>query len=504
MQDKISNILKDLYGLDPEFQKHEQRLKVLLEQLLEQKPDIHIDAAFAMELKRKLLAKASMLESEYFQGLEKRFSFMKKLNFALAALVFVVGAAFGGFYYTRQGTEKNMAGQQLFSSNVALNNLSDNAFGRLITKEARTGGGGNEAGGLALAGTDAGSEKAGDFSGKMSMPVMPITQYTYVYKGEEIKIQEQPMDVLRRVKGISGSTNAASIFKQLNLGVLNPASFPGAKLSSLTVNQDQKYGYSITVNLDEGAVYINQNWEQWDMPESSCRDEACVLATRLKFSDMPGNEEIIAIGDKFLKDHNISRSAYGEPFVQEGWSEQYAYTEEKSIMYAPDVVNVIYPLVIDGAAVYDESGNKTGLMVTVNLRFKKVASVGELTSNRFEASRYETETNVERLLKLAEQGGWRNGFGYPMPLAKNETASPRLETVELGTPENSYVKIWQYKEGKNNELLVPALVFPIVKKPVGGYFYQTSVVVPLIKEILDEQALGGPVRIMEDIQPAVK
>jgi len=51
-----------------------------------------------------------------------------------------------------------------------------------------------------------------------------------------------------------------------------------------------------------------------------------------------------------------------------------------------------------------------------------------------------------------------------------------------------YVKIWKFNEDKreNAELLVPAFVFPILEKPEGTYFWQERIIIPIVKELLDE------------------
>ena len=83
--------------------------------------------------------------------------------------------------------------------------------------------------------------------------------------------------------------------------------------------------------------------------------------------------------------------------------------------------------------------------------------------------------------------------------------------MELGTPTLSYVKVWMYDQPSyvGYELLVPSLVFPIVKQPENGYLYRTSVIVPLTKEVLDsDQNFSGPIpmplpAVMEGVESSV-
>jgi len=45
-------------------------------------------------------------------------------------------------------------------------------------------------------------------------------------------------------------------------------------------------------------------------------------------------------------------------------------------------------------------------------------------------------------------------------------------------------------------LIIPALIFPITKTPVEGYYYQKNIIVPLAKELLEENE--NPVPLLKE------
>jgi hypothetical protein len=155
--------------------------------------------------------------------------------------------------------------------------------------------------------------------------------------------------------------------------------------------------------------------------------------------------------------------------------------------WLPDMLNVVYPLMIENQAVYDEGGNPSGLNVGINVRNKQVVSVWDLSVQNYQSSQYDAETDLNRIMKVAEQGGV---YGYV-----DITQGGRVVEIELAEPTIQYVKMWNYKNNQSEELLIPSLVFPIKEQPAGDqYFYRKSVVVPLVKEILDRN--NNPVKIL--------
>ena len=123
--------------------------------------------------------------------------------------------------------------------------------------------------------------------------------------------------------------------------------------------------------------------------------------------------------DKFLNDRGISLEHYSKPQVDNYWRVDYEKTEDKSNYYIPESLNVIYPLLVNGESVYDQSGNLDGLRVSVNLLQNTVSGVNNLTSFRYETSDYNLETQSDKILNLAQSGGYSYSNYYGETQTKN-------------------------------------------------------------------------------------
>jgi len=162
----------------------------------------------------------------------------------------------------------------------------------------------------------------------------------------------------------------------------------------------------LNINPKEGMISINENYEQWQNHRPVCRDRKCYEAQRLKEADVPVDEVLIKIADDFLNEKNINTSDYGEPEVRKEWL---LNTQMNREIYIPDRISIIYPLVIEGKKIFEESGYLSGMNVSIDVRLNKVTNMHYMTQD-YESSNYETETNTDRILEFAAQGG-RYGQG---------------------------------------------------------------------------------------------
>lgn len=219
----------------------------------------------------------------------------------------------------------------------------------------------------------------------------------------------------------------------------------------------------------------------------------------LTAADIPADEELISITDRFISEHKINLSGYGEPEIDKSWNRVYYYGpgQEASQAYVPDVITVKYPLVINGSFVYEQGGYKLGITVNVNIRHKKVSGLYNLSVQEYESSLYEAETDFSKILKAAEKGGLYNYF-----MSYEET-----KEFEIGTPEKAYSVIWKYDQSSQTSrtLLVPALVFPVNTTPdTEMYYYNDKIVIPLAKELLESVDYPMPVPLMESVSPEAR
>ena len=106
-----------------------------------------------------------------------------------------------------------------------------------------------------------------------------------------------------------------------------------------------------------------------------------------------------------------------------------------------------------------------------------VSGVNNLTTYRYETSDYNLETDSAKVVALAEKGGYGSGIYYGISQDKI--------TLELGTPTKTLIHLWRYTNNTNEELLIPALMFPVNNAP-ADYYGSKFVTVPLVQEMITE------------------
>lgn len=523
LEQKIEHILADLYKIDPAFRQHEAKVKTIIKEVLLAKPDTKFDEQFAAALRHKLLTQADMLKEKNGVSLLHRVGFLTKISYALGTVAVVAIIAAAGILYLQN--RKNVPQQadlskpgNLLSSKIAIDRIGSQAFGKLAlnsinTTAPQSGGNGENATSLPAGRQDLPADSGATGSGSSNSNTLmapaapspktalglggggtggfmpPYISYKYVYKGGDFTVDKDQMEVYKR-QPTAANIGAADLLKRLNFGAADLGTFDNLTVQNLTLAEDKEFGYMFYANLQDSSLDISRNWDKWPQPATVCQSGRCAEPNQLKISDIPADQAIIDIADQFLKQHNIPTDIYGAPQMQNSWRQIYAETPDKSQFYVPDILTVIYPLKINGTAVSDESGSPIGLMVSVDVRTKIVASVSGLASQNYDSSLYPVETDAKRLIQMAENGGFRGV--YP-PSGNSGNASD----IELGTPTQGLVKLWQYQQDKNQsvELIVPALIFPVTKAPIGQYFYQKNVIIPLPKDLL-QQVTVPPSRIM--------
>jgi hypothetical protein len=519
-ENQLKNILGELYVLDPSLKNYELELIGLITKMKDIKPDTKFDSVFAAELKEKIMAQSKIA----FKDSNKKifnFSFMNKKIFiatgSLAAIGIVTLTFFvyyqKGYLPTKNIGEKREVAGVLIDSSLTKEGfitLSDGAFGSLASLNTGTGtpstisaGSANGTGELAsakvstsnaVAPTLAISNKSislntaspktlvsseGAISGRMI--VAPQYNFKYVYKGDALNLKEETALVYRRLKGDrTVAKELAASFSGLDSLGFGLSSLDNLKVTNISLVEDKDLGLMINFDFNEDNIYISENYTKWTYPErDACgSDQNCLDKYRMKIENIPADQALIAITDKFLSDHKIDRSHYGEPQVDNSWRDAYNKSEDKVNYYIPESATITYPLMINGQAVDDQSGAYVGLRVTVDLLKNAVSGLGGLTPYRYETSNYSLETSADTIIKTAENGGWNRNY---------YAQSENVQTIELGTPERAYVQVYKYENNSNEELLVPALIFPVINLPENSVYYgNKSIVVPLVPDLLKE------------------
>jgi hypothetical protein len=455
------------------------RLEDLIKNLAPDEREAKVEESFKRSLRLQLGLKISKLDQTKQNSTINYPNFMNRFKLVLPVAALAVIAIVLVITVPRDQKNKvTLLGKQ------EVTRLSANGFGQLNSLNVGgrgQGGGGN---GNVPAATPSDTKMAapesviGSGGGGSGMAVPPSdvfvpTYYKYVYKGDSFEVENDQMDVFEREKGFGATANLNSFLNQFSIGLFDINKLQNATVDYIRAAENRDQGYAVDLDLKAGTIYISQNWEKWAMIDYS---------QPVTMDQIPSDESAITTANQFLDEYGISRENYGEPEVQNSWRVMYArasVVDQKS-MYVPDQVTVVYPSKVSGNEIYDESGNKSGMYVYLNVRNNKVMSVGEITGQKYNASAYPTEKDTKRLIQVAEKGGQ---YGYYPPAEDN--IKIKTTEVELGNPKIVYVRMWQTLNNQSKDIFVPSLMFPIINKPAD--FYQQAVTVPLIKEVLDSR-----------------
>lgn len=508
MKPAMKTFLRELYEIDADLKAHESELIPLIEKLLKNDPSQAPNAAFVQSLRVQLQERADSLSSSSMPSFSSNW---QKVLYAFGGAVTAAVILPLVFVAWNKGLPPSESSSTTDLFGYQIQDSGQEAFGELAgmpggqtppatdtamtTRNQSGGGGANPVSPMAV-----GMGGGGD--AKMIAPY-PYFQYDYVYEGT-ITGLEDSVAVYKRNPS-SKNLSLASIQSAVNLGTLNLGSFAGMTADALSFAQNRPYGYQIYVNLRDASVNIDAQWDQW--PMSQCSTDACFQQQRVKISEVPADDVLIGIAKDFAEEHDIDLSHYGEPEVNNQWRRDYENSTDKSMYYIPDSMQVVFPLMIDGKPTYDQSGAKTGIAISVHIKEKKVMSVWGISDRTYQKSNYAGVTD-EAAIKayIAKMGA---GGGFPMPMLRaTPDAAPseamKKATVVLGDPTVSLVMNYRYENGKNSEVLVPSLVFPVkeIRGGDGGYFYMNNVIIPLAKDLFTEQETSyPPVMPMEKPMP---
>ena len=349
--------------------------------------------------------------------------------------------------------------------------LGERAFGELsvdqaATEEALTGRGGG----------------GGDASKLSSYPIVTddflypeyIEKYEYLYEGTLPDLSAIDATVYRRVDQFSLPSSLASAFSNLTLGIVPLSGFNNLELLSFNLQEEGGEGYSMYVDTSSNTISISRGMTYWNVLDYS---------ETLTADDLPSDDVLINLANQFLNQYNIDRSSYGDPTVDR------SYIDPES--WVPDTMSVLYPMVVNGSDVWSMWGQPTGMNVSVSLRTDSVDGMYAPGPYTLEASIYELATDPAEILEVASRGGlWEY-------TPENPTVT---YTSKLGEPTLVLAEHYQYTEGGTSSILyVPALRFPVVETDPDAPYQRTWVIVPLVRDILDEAA-PGPILFEEGLE----
>jgi len=456
----IKEILTELYASDGSLREKEEDLKSAIDKIISLKPVPEIDEDFRKRLRAEISERILLMQkgrkASLKFGLADIFSF-PQLSYALVGSLITLLAIIPSFYYVNQRENSGQKTGITAETNISLTQTSKQAFGTIGEESALTqteglGGGGGEASSFAQ--TPDTSRSAGN--------------YTYVYKGDEVILNEREIDVLEKEKRWKTSTGLINILSDMNFSLMDLSGFQSTKLNMISFSEDKEFGYNVYIDLKNSSISIDRNYEKWPQPPMpECFGKECSVPAGSGAVIEPS--EAVSIADNFMREHRINLEAYAGPeILQRNVS---GSTGEPD--YSLESAQVIYPLVINGLEVYDAGGNKTGIIVNVDIREKRVAGVYNITSHRYLSSAYPAETDFSKITGRIGQ----SASVFPM----REAAGKPSEIV-LGTPEKVYLREWRTTTSEPEEMLIPALSFPIIEIPEGIIYPQGRIIVSLLAE----------------------
>jgi hypothetical protein len=474
MKQDINKILNELYQLSPDFKKNEADLIIIIERLISAQPKVIIDQQFKIEVERLLMEKVHEKRGSAPKPMKAVFSF-RNISIATASLVLMIAVV-----VVSLDQKNNNSNQTDNSSAFNITPLSEDAFGQLPAMDFKN------------VSRDSSSEQAesADMTTDPGIGTMPAPDYIgginykYIFSGR-LPDYESSMAVLK--KGIDSSASGISgLLDSFDLNLISLNSFPNTSVQNITLIQDSDPGYTIDLNMVYGTVSINQNWNKAyagisssDMYFPEGRE-----ITPIDKSNIMEDSELIALADQFVSDHGINLNAYGQPLVTNKY-------QLENNDYIPDTMQVLYPLSINGMPVYQPTGERVGVNISISLRDKKVTSLYNLSTQNYDSAPYQTTGDLDTIRQLVEQGGL---YGYIEP-----NPSDNID-VDLSDPVIGYALTSKYDENEiYTEYLVPSLIFPVESQDYNILSMRQNVVIPLIQDFIEDYGKDYP--LMEPAAP---
>lgn len=445
MREEIRSILNDIYEIEPALKEKEAEVVKVIERLMSERPQAEPDAAFVARLRTELALQArGPVVSPWFSYTAFRGAVF---GAALAVLVIVPILNSRTFFVAGLGMDQVVKdiGNNAFGAigSDAISGPSAKSFspesGAVFRSDEGRGGG------MAVSGFSAPSAAGGGVKFK--------------YSGSGMKLSEGSGIVFRREKGEEAERDMARAIASLNFPMMDFGSWNGAKVGAIEISEDVPYGYIASINMTEGLINISPNWKRWPP-----RNEPSAVS-------LPSDEELIALADSFLDGHGISVGAYGDPIVDK--REFTVPSGQIGALSAPESVNVVYPLFIEGIPVFEDGGGMPyGLTVSVNVPEKRVSGAYNIASQIYTGSSYELVTDSGRVIESVVAHGY-SGDGP-------------AKVLTFGDPKRVLIRHVAYDEatGASSELYIPAYLFEMENASAPND--PPSIIVPAVKEFFAE------------------
>lgn len=306
-------------------------------------------------------------------------------------------------------------------------------------------------------------------------------QYIYSYTWELEWLGTTKINLLKKIKTEYNNPSLLSYLKNLDLWWFALKNIDNSKLTSFSFNEDKEYWLEYNVNLSDSNITIGKNYTKW--PQTSYKDNVSSVSSQIKLSDLPDDKKIIDLANDVIKKYNIDLKNYSKPFINNDWKKEYEKSEDKSSYYIPDIIEVVFPIIIDWKNVYEEYGQIKWLRIWFDVKTLKLAQITWIESLSLDSSSYNKITDKTKILEYIAKW-WRNSS----TLYNDSDLKVKTITLHLWKPTLEYVHIFDYNNWVNSEYFVPAYIFETIEKPKAWEYFQEKVIVPLVKDIFESNS----------------
>ncbi len=474
--EKLNEILKEIYLIDPSLKKEEEKIRSLIEKMINTQPESKINEEFVASLKERVFTEIDNIKNKK----EVKVFFWQKLTYVSAGAAIVILLSLLVFpalidrdFKSEKDERIAMLSERAFGDlNVELSQREDSNNIESMTERAED----------SIMGLGATSDSMPSQAEDISIMPYPVEQknYRYVYEGnllDEINLSEISDLVYKREIDDNLSRQVANRLSSTPNLPINLNNFSQKEVRHISINEEKDYGYSISFNLANNTLSIYSNWQQWPQPYKDCYDRGCIEDLQLGASDMLSENQLISIANNFVNNYEIDLRNYGSAQVSKESIKRITNLENNPEHNYPQEASIIYPLIINNKEVVDNYGKLEGINVSINIRERKVSSVHNINYSSLLSSSYDLIDNLENIDPLLTRGGLSPDMFY-----RNELEEIK---INLGDPKILLVRTWttSYDISRgSSEIFLPALVFPIKEMP-NEYFHRQHVVIPLTKEV---------------------
>lgn len=511
MENNIQKILNELYEIDSSLREKESELTKIIQTMLNLKPDINIDESFKTNLRNIISEKITSKKLEEYNKKSKTnyfhifaylfwtvwllaFSFVMLNNYDFENKTENIAYEMNKWkVLTFQNTITPSKAWNFWNLKDVWNNqrwmwwwwvansfstesvwlksenseVSEKKVSQWVLEDSKV---------SSLSVSEPASISSDQITSRSDLSIMPVDPiyvpevYRYSFSWELNLDIPQVMPIYKKEISKINSSSFVDVIKNINFSWLSFWDFQNLWVSSIALNEDRDYWYSVSLDFDNASLNIYKNWAKWPQVDYWANSPDMII----------DENEMLKIASDFLKNYKIDISGYWKPQVEESYANILRDYRSSKIMpeYMWSVASVIYPLIVDWNEIQEEYWPASWIRIEIDLKEKRVANISGLNIANYVKSDYTIENKLENILKVAWVW-WRYGF-YQNEVPQNENT--KYVDIKLKNPKIIYVNTYSYKNNVQEQFLIPTVSFEIEKEWLPEFFYVERVNVPLLKD----------------------